>query len=108
MPDVCATYSDDIDVLHLRVAEGAEAAVVRVTPVVTAEYSASGELIGIEFLNALKLMPDFDRMSPSTAEMIHLLRSSANARKLAGALAQSRRGEGIAQTPDELRREMGL
>jgi len=41
-------------------------------------------------------------------ETAHLLRSPANAERLQRALARARQGEGLPQTVDQLRQEVGL
>ena len=41
-------------------------------------------------------------------ETAHLLRSPQNAERLLSALARARRGEGIPESVDDLRRELGL
>ena len=44
----------------------------------------------------------------SILETMHLLRSPANAERLLAALEWSRHGDGVPQSVDELRREVGL
>lgn len=45
-------YFEQEDVLHLIVSEEDEASSIELSPNITAELNASGELIGIEILNA--------------------------------------------------------
>ena len=52
------TYFEDVDTLHLSIAEEAEAGSVEISPDVTAELNANGELIGIEILNARSYLRD--------------------------------------------------
>ena len=49
------TYFDNDDVLNMTVAEGEEASSVEVSPNVTAELDANGQLLGVEILNASKI-----------------------------------------------------
>lgn len=44
------TYFDQEDVIHLLFAEGQEADSIELSPQITAELNAQGELIGIEIL----------------------------------------------------------
>jgi len=52
------TYFEDVDTLHLSIAEEAEAGSVEISPDVTAELNANGELIGVEILNASSYLRD--------------------------------------------------
>jgi uncharacterized protein YuzE len=52
------TYFEAEDALHMVIAEGAEAASVEISPNITAELDANGELIGIEILNASTYVRD--------------------------------------------------
>jgi uncharacterized protein YuzE len=45
-------YFEQEDILHLVIAEGAEAASIELSPDITAELNEQGELIGLEILNA--------------------------------------------------------
>ncbi len=45
-------YFEREDILHLVVSEGDEASSVELSPNITAELNESGDLIGIEILNA--------------------------------------------------------
>ncbi len=47
------------DVLHLAIAEGEEHNSVELSPNITAEINAEGELIGIEILNASSFLQNF-------------------------------------------------
>jgi uncharacterized protein YuzE len=51
-------YFEKDDVLHLVISEEPEAGSVEVSPNVTAELNAKGELIGIEILNASSFIRD--------------------------------------------------
>jgi len=51
-------YFDDDDTLHLSIAEEAEAESVEISPDVTAELNAKGELIGLEIINASSYLRD--------------------------------------------------
>jgi len=51
-------YFEDEDVLHLVIAEEAEANSIELSPNITAELNERGELIGIEILNASAFVRD--------------------------------------------------
>jgi uncharacterized protein YuzE len=51
-------YFEEADVLHVAISEEPEAASVELSPNVTAELNAKGELIGIEILNASAYVRD--------------------------------------------------
>ena len=65
------TYFEDGDVLHVVIAEGAEAASVEISPNITAELDAKGELIGIEILNASNYVRD-SILESVQAKVLHL------------------------------------
>jgi uncharacterized protein YuzE len=46
------TYFDQEDILHLLLADGEEDNSVELSPTITAELNAQGEIIGIEILQA--------------------------------------------------------
>jgi uncharacterized protein YuzE len=52
MKDAQLFYFDHDDILHLVFAEGEEADSVALSPTITAELNAHGEVIGIEVLHA--------------------------------------------------------
>ena len=52
------TYFEKDDVLHLAISDEREAGSVEVSPNITAELNAKGELIGIEILSASKFIRD--------------------------------------------------
>jgi uncharacterized protein YuzE len=52
------TYFEKDDVLHLAISDEPEAGSVEVSPNVTAELNAKGELIGIEILSASTFIRD--------------------------------------------------
>ena len=52
-------YFKEEDILHLLISEELEAASVEISPNVTAELNAAGELIGVEILNASTYIRDF-------------------------------------------------
>lgn len=58
MPETRMEYFADADVLHLAITEEPEASSVEVSPNVTAELNAEGELIGIEILGASSYLRD--------------------------------------------------
>ncbi|MBW2740442.1 MAG: DUF2283 domain-containing protein [Deltaproteobacteria bacterium] len=51
-------YFEKDDVLHLAISDEPEAGSVEVSPNITAELNAKGELIGIEILNARAFIRD--------------------------------------------------
>lgn len=51
-------YFEEDDVLHLTISEEEEAGSVEITPNITAELNARGELIGIEILGASDYLRD--------------------------------------------------
>lgn len=51
-------YFDKDDVLHLSISDEPEAASVEISPNITAELNAQGELIGIEILGASTFIRD--------------------------------------------------
>ncbi len=52
------TYFEKDDVLHLAISDEPEAGSVEVSPNITAELNAKGELIGIEILGASMFIRD--------------------------------------------------
>ena len=52
-------YFKNDDVLHLAISDEPEAGSVEVSPNITAELNAKGELIGIEILGASTFIRDF-------------------------------------------------
>ena len=51
-------YFKEEDILHLLISEEAEAGSIEISPNVTAELNAAGELIGVEILNASTYIRD--------------------------------------------------
>ncbi|PZV06759.1 MAG: DNA polymerase III subunit alpha [Leptolyngbya sp.] len=52
-------YFKEEDILHLLISEEPESASIEISPNVTAELNADGELIGVEILNASHYIRDF-------------------------------------------------
>jgi uncharacterized protein YuzE len=52
------SYFENDDSLHLSISDESEAGSVEVSPNITAELNAKGELIGIEILNASTFIRD--------------------------------------------------
>ena len=52
------SYFEKDDVLHFAISDEPEAGSVEVSPDITAELNAKGELIGIEILNASRFLRD--------------------------------------------------
>ena len=53
------TYFPDQDVIHLAMTDEDEAASMELSPNITAELNADGELIGVEILKASTFLRDF-------------------------------------------------
>jgi len=64
-------YFEKDDVLHLSISSGSEAASVEVSPNITAELDAQGELIGIEILRASAFVRD-SILESVQAKVLHL------------------------------------
>ena len=58
MSKVRMAYFEKEDVLHIALSDDPEAGSVEVSPNITAELNAEGELIGIEILNASTFVRD--------------------------------------------------
>ncbi len=56
MPQI--NYFKEEDILHLLISEEPESASIEISPNVTAELNAAGELIGVEILNASNYIRD--------------------------------------------------
>ena len=69
-------YFEEANVLHLAISEEPEAASVELSPNVTAELNAKGELIGIEILNASAYVRD-SILESAQAKMLQLPRTGA-------------------------------
>lgn len=69
-------YFSDSDTLHLTVADGPESHSVEISPDVTAELDANGELIGVEILNASTYLRD-TIMETVQARLLSLSKKSA-------------------------------
>jgi uncharacterized protein YuzE len=70
------TYFETEDALHMVIAEGAEAASVEISPNITAELDANGELIGIEILNASTYVRD-SILESVQARVLHMAEPAA-------------------------------
>jgi uncharacterized protein YuzE len=69
-------YFEQADVLHLAISDEPEASSVELSPNVTAELNAKGELIGIEILNASAYVRD-SILESAQAKMLQLPHSGA-------------------------------
>jgi uncharacterized protein YuzE len=58
-PSPQMNYFKEEDILHLLISEEQESASVEISPNITAELNAAGELIGVEILNASTYIRDF-------------------------------------------------
>lgn len=76
MSETRMVYFEDDDVLHLTISDEPEANSVELSPNVTAELNAAGELIGIEILNASTYIRD-SILDSAQASMLRASRSGA-------------------------------
>ena len=65
-------YFEQEDILHLMVAPGPEAQSIELSPDVTVEMDAEGQILGIEILNASRFMRD-SIMDSSQSQMLRHL-----------------------------------
>jgi uncharacterized protein YuzE len=65
------TYFEAEDVLHLAISEEPEADSIELSPNITAELNAAGELIGIEILSASTYLRD-SILDAAQAKMLRL------------------------------------
>jgi uncharacterized protein YuzE len=65
------TYFKDEDILHIVISEEKEADSVELSPNITAELNESGELIGIEILEASSFLRDYI-LESSQAKLLKL------------------------------------
>jgi len=71
------TYFEDEDILHVVISEGKEADSIELSPNITAELNESGELIGIEILEASSFLRD-SILETTQAKILKLKTSSNN------------------------------
>lgn len=74
MPKTQMTYFEAEDVLHLVISEELESDSVELSPNITAELNAAGELIGIEILHASEYLRD-SILDTAQAKMLRLPRA---------------------------------
>ncbi|PAX60094.1 DUF2283 domain-containing protein [Brunnivagina elsteri] len=67
-------YFKEEDILHLLISEEPESASIEISPNVTAELNADGELIGVEILNASNYIRDYILESVQ-GKLLNLVRS---------------------------------
>ncbi len=67
-------YFKEEDILHLLISEEPESASIEISPNVTAELNADGDLIGIEILDASHYIRDFILESVQ-GKLLNLVRS---------------------------------
>jgi len=65
-------YSEEDDILHLNISDEEEAGSVEISPNITAELNAKGELIGIEIPSASTFIRD-SVLESVQAKVLHLL-----------------------------------
>ncbi len=68
------TYFKDEDILHIVISEEKEADSIELSPNITAELNESGELIGIEILEASSFLRD-SILESSQAKILKLKRA---------------------------------
>lgn len=71
MNEMRMAYFEEDDILHLVVAGGPEASSVELSPDVTVEMDAQGQIIGVEILNASRFMRD-SILDSIQGRMLHL------------------------------------
>ncbi len=71
------SYFQDDDVLHFAIADSPEAASIEVSPNITAELNAEGELIGIEIIHASRFLRDMI-LDSVQAKMLELNKAKAS------------------------------
>ncbi|MDQ1351478.1 MAG: hypothetical protein QG657_1780 [Acidobacteriota bacterium] len=71
MNKVHMEYFENNDILHLAISDEPEAGSVELSPNITAELNESGELIGIEILNASMYVRD-SIMESAQARMLRI------------------------------------
>lgn len=69
-------YFEEEDILHLLISEEPESASVEISPNITAELNAEGDLIGVEILNASTYIRD-SILESVQGKLLNLIRSKA-------------------------------
>ena len=69
-------YFKEEDILHLLISEEPESASIEISPNVTAELNADGDLIGVEILNASHYIRDF-MLEAVQGKLLNLVRTEA-------------------------------
>jgi uncharacterized protein YuzE len=64
-------YFPDQDVIHLAITDEEEMESMEISPNITAEFNANGELIGVEILKASIFLRDFI-LESTQAKLMHL------------------------------------
>jgi uncharacterized protein YuzE len=77
MPKTQMAYFEAEDFLHLVISDEPEADSVELSPHITAELNAAGELIGIEILHASTYLRD-SILDPARAKMLRSPRSGTD------------------------------
>ena len=72
MTDLRMAYFEKEDILHLMVAPGPETQSIELSPDVTVEMDAEGQILGIEILNASRFMRDSIMDSIQSQMLRHL------------------------------------
>ena len=72
MSEMRMAYFEKEDILHLMVAGGAEAQSVELSPDITVEMDAQGQILGVEILNASRFLRD-SILDSIQGRMLHLM-----------------------------------
>jgi uncharacterized protein YuzE len=75
-------YFPDQDVIHLAITDEEEMESMEISPNITAELNANGELIGVEILKASIFLRDFI-LESTQAKLMHLQQARSTAGELA-------------------------
>jgi uncharacterized protein YuzE len=75
-------YFKDEDVLHLTISDEKESGSIELSPNITAELNKSGELIGIEILNASSFIRD-SILEAAQAKMLNLPKRDNSIQRMA-------------------------
>jgi len=75
-------YFSEQDIIHLAITNEEEAESIEISPNITAEINANGELIGVEILKASSFLRDFV-LETTQAKLMQLQQTQTNASSLA-------------------------
>jgi len=75
-------YFSEQDIIHLAITNEEEAESIEISPNITAEINANGELIGVEILKASSFLRDFV-LETTQAKLMQLQQTQTNTSSLA-------------------------